>query len=819
MLNIPLVSDWEFKERDPALSLAAAFAAGAGWLPAQVPGCVHLDLLRAGRIPDPFYGLNELAVQWVGERDWLYRLGFDLPPAALAEPNLDLCFDGLDTFATVWLNGAEVLAADNMFVPHRLPARQHLRAGRNELWLLFESAVRRGQALEAQYGRRPLWNGDSSRLYVRKAQYHYGWDWGPTLLTAGPWRAIRLEAYTARIADLHVTSDVAPDLQSATITTSVTITGDPASVSHLRLELLDPDGQLVESAALPPTTNAQVFTLNPPRLWYPNGGGPQPLYTVRAILERDGAELHRHDQRLGLRRLRLLREPLEGQPGESFVFEVNNTPIFCGGANWIPADSFTPRLTPADYRRWLTLAAEANMNMLRVWGGGIYEDDAFYDLCDELGLLVWQDFMFACGLYPAHAEFQASVRAEAEANVRRLRGHACLALWAGNNEDYSIADSLRRYNPAVPPDEDTNFPARAIYEQLLPEVCAALDPATPYRPGSPYGGANPNSQLEGDRHTWDVWHGSMAPYQNYPDYAGRFVSEFGMLSLPAAATVEAFTPSAERYPQSRTLEHHNKAGGGVQRVAAYLSNNIRLVTELDDFIYATQFIQAEALASAYRGWRRMWGGPGTRAVAGALVWQLNDCWPVSSWAIVDSALRPKPAYYAIRRELRPLVLGLAPAAGGAAAWAVNDGLAPVTAQLELTVWSLDGAQSSTQQQPVTLPPNQALELGEFALDLSGDKVLAARLLVDGAVAARAALWPEPFKYLALPEPGLELARDGAGDGAGLRLRAARPAKGVWLEAGDGVAWSDNFIDLLPGDEQVILASRLDQREVSVRWLR
>ena len=339
-------------------------------------------------------------------------------------------------------------------------------------------------------------------------------------------------------------------------------------------------------------------------------------------------------------------------------------------------------------------------------------------------------------------------------------------------------------------------------------------PGRPYRPGSPYGGADPNSPLEGDRHTWDVWHGAMAPYQSYPDYAGRFVSEFGMLSLPAAATIEAFAPPEERYPQSRTLEHHNKAGGGVQRVAAYLSNNVRLPADLDDFIYATQFIQAEALASAYRGWRRLWGGPGRYAVAGALVWQLNDCWPVSSWAIVDSALRPKPAYYAVRRELRPLALGLAQEAGQVSAWAVNGGLSAITGRLELTAWSLDGAATATQHLAVSLPPNQTSELGAFTLDLSGDKVLAARLVVDGVVAARAALWPEPFKYLSLPEPGLEIARAGST----LRLRAARPAKGVWLEAGDGAAWSDNFLDLMPGDEQELVVDGLGQREVSVRWL-
>src|SRR5579859_2045262 len=683
MLSLPLSANWQLKVRDPATSLPDDFAAGEGWLPASAPGVVQLDLLAAGRIPDPFYGLNENEVQWVGERDWLYRCGFEVTAEVLAQPQLDLCFDGLDTYATVWLNGQQILVSDNMFVPQRVPVKNRLQAGRNELRILFESALRRGKEIEAQYGKRPLWNGDSSRLYVRKAQYHYGWDWGPTLMTAGPWRGVRLEAYGARIAELHAPSELSADLESATLRVTVNVAGlaDGASVA---LELLDPQGKRV-AAATAPLAGARAdhqFLFGSPQLWWPNGYGDQALYTLVASLERDGQVLHRAEQRLGLRRLRLVQEPVLDEPGTTFLFEVNNTPIFGGGANWIPADSFTPRLTRQRYGQLLQLAAEAHMTMLRVWGGGIYEDDAFYDWCDELGLLVWQDFMFACGLYPAHEAFAESVRQEAQANVRRLRHHPSLALWCGNNEDYQLANSIHAYDVTFNGDHRASkFPARYLYEQVLPEVCAALDPARPYWRASPYGGPDANSRIEGDRHTWDVWHGVVAPYQDYPNYSGRFVSEFGMLSFPALSTLESFTPPDERYAQSRTVEHHNKAGGGVPRVATYISENIRYPVSLEAYIYATQFIQAEALASAYRGWRLRWGGPGRYAVAGALVWQLEDCWPVSSWAIVDWALRLKPAYYVVRRELAPLVLGLAPAEGGAEVWVVNGQRTDVTAEL------------------------------------------------------------------------------------------------------------------------------------------
>jgi beta-mannosidase len=386
-----------------------------------------------------------------------------------------LCFDGLDTFAKVWFDDVMVLSGDNMFVPRRIEVTRLIQTGHNRLILLFESALRRGRAREAEGGALPLWNGDSSRLYVRKAQYHYGWDWGPTLLTVGPWRPVRLEVFTARIADLHCPIEVTPDLRVATIPVKIDVEAGSAIARNaqelalffaslmVQVDLFDPDGAPVASVTLPVvdgrgSTDLVVFA---PRLWWPNGYGDQPLYRLVVTLQRNNDILDRRELRLGLRRLRLVQDPLEGEPGTTFLFEVNNVPIFCGGANWIPADSFVTRITPERYRAWCEQAAAANMVMLRVWGGGIYEHDAFYDACDELGLLVWQDFMFACGIYPAPGWFRDSVRAEAEAQVRRLRHHPCLALWCGNNEDYQIGAATGRYDPNLTPEENADrFPAR-----------------------------------------------------------------------------------------------------------------------------------------------------------------------------------------------------------------------------------------------------------------------------------------------------------------------------------------------------------------------
>ncbi|HEX2911595.1 MAG TPA: glycoside hydrolase family 2 protein [Chloroflexia bacterium] len=822
MENLALCDNWQFKVRDPASSLEQDFIAEDGWLPATVPGSVHQDLLATGRIPDPFYGLNEKEVQWVGESDWLYRCTFDLPANFEQTGKTELCFDGLDTFATVWLNGQQILISDNMFVPQRVEVSSLLRPGSNELQILFESAFRRGEQLETRYGRLVAWNGAPSRLYVRKAQYHYGWDWGPVLITVGLWQPVRLETFAGRIADLHCPVEVSPDLSSATINLSLQIeTAGSIAPGDLAVELnlVAPDGTLVaaQQVAVQAGSASHTFELDKPELWWPNGYGKQPLYRLSATLKNGSQALDHAEKRLGLRRLRLVQELLQNELGSTFFFEVNNRPLFCSGANWIPADSFTPRVDVERYRQHLQLAADANMLMIRVWGGGIYEEDHFYDICDELGLLVWQDFMFACGLYPAYDWFQQSVKAEAEAAIRRLRHHPCLALWCGNNEDYAIAESQGLYDPSFEGDfTQTAFPARAIYEHLLPEVCARLDPTRTYWPGSPYGGKTSGEPTIGDRHTWDVWHGGMADYHDYPKYAGRFVSEFGMEALPALTTVQSFAPESEQYPYSRVIEFHNRSDGGNRRLAAYQSDNLPMVITLEDYLYATQFVQSEALAFALRGWRRRWGGPGNYAVSGAVVWQLNDCWPVTSWAIVDYYLNPKPAYYALRREMAPVTVNLWNSGNGKAAlWGVNNHTATIEAEVYLTTWTLNGEKVSEERRPVVLKPEQATEWGELPYNPEAEQVLSATLQKDGAVLARATLWPEPFKYLKLSDPEIQVLRL---PGDRLQVQASRPAKGVFLTTDARVEWSDNMLDLIPREPQVISAAGLGTAELKIQGL-
>ncbi|WP_295818295.1 hypothetical protein [uncultured Deinococcus sp.] len=786
-----------------------------GPLPATVPGTVHLDLLSQGLIPDPYQGLNELEVQWVGQTAWLYTLDFEVTPDLLAAPRLDLCLDGLDTLCTVTLNGRELLRSDTMFVPWRLDVRPCVRPGSNTLSLHFDPVLPHGHALEAEHGRRAVWNGDPSRVYVRKAQYHYGWDWGPTLLTAGPWKDVRLHAYDLRLDDVRTALTVADDLKTATLAVDVSVAGTPAADDHVEVTLTAPDGRVVGHTVLPAQDARATLDVPAPELWWPRGYGTQPLYRAAVRLRRGDTVLDSVERRLGARHLRLAQEPVAGEPGTSFTFVVNGVPVFAGGANWIPEDLLLNRVTPDQYRDRLQQAADGHMVMIRVWGGGIYEHDAFYDACDELGLLVWQDFLFACGMYPAHPAFLDSVRHEARAAVTRLRHHPCMALWCGNNEDYQIAESVGASGPGGDP---STFDALAIYEHLLPQVVQALNPEVPYWPGSPSGGGSSHDQTVGDRHTWEVWHGVMAPHRDYGRYEGRFVSEFGLQSPSSLHNIGSYTRPEDRRPHSRVFEHHNKASDprgrpdGPRRLAVYLSDAFQPATSFEEYVYHSRLVQADAMVSAYRAYRGRWGQDGARAVSGALVWQLNDCWPVTSWAIIDSSGVPKPAYYSIQRELAPLAVQAVRSGDALRAWVVSSEQQAQAAEVRLDVYTLGGEPVHSRRVELEVAANAVTPLDVGDVTLHAGHVAFVRVFVAAQERSRAVLWPEPVKHHDHPEPALWAQLQGRHLSVGTTL----PARGVWIDAGDRRV-SDNHLDLLPGEHvSVILSSDTDPADVRVR---
>ena len=872
---------WTFRQADKPASK---------WLPvSRMPTNIHLDLQHHGIIADPYVGKQENDCQWVGESVWIYKAVFPTPNLTFGQKAV-LAFDGLDTYATVALNGKEILKTKDMFIPERVNVVYNLHIDKeNVLEITFDSTYLIGKKIVEQYPDHKwgCWNGDPSRLAVRKAQYHYGWDWGCALLSCGPWRPVSLEVYHSRISDLYFTTYIEKALKSAEVVAKADIEGEGEEV---RFEILI-DGKTVgtEIVKVENRYATATFKNKSPKLWYPHTYGQQPLYVLKAELLRNKVVLDTASKRFGLRRAEVVQRKLTDSPGTTFLFEINNIPIFCGGSNWIPGE-FGPN-DPQKYREWIRMVVESNQTMIRVWGGGIFEDEAFYDACDEMGVLVWQDFLFACGNYPAYPEFLALVKREATENVKLLRHHPSIVIYAGNNEDYQYCESEGlKYDPNDPNPESwlkTTFPARYIYEKILLEVTKELVPGTHYHYGSPFGGKNTTDPYVGDIHQWNVWHGTQESYQDFDKLSGRFVAEFGMEAYPSIATIDAYLPKGrsdvDRYPQSSTVEFHNKATGNERRLALYLAENIPFVMEpFEQYIYCTQLMQAECLSSAYKLWKRQWKGPSQEYCSGALVWQINDVWPGQSWSIVDYYLRPKLAYYAIKRELRPVTLGLKRTVHTVPAdkythaytkirhkiqlWVCNLSLETLRPYVLIKSHNLITGKSSTWddlEHKLALPPNRSTEIDEFQIPVIGkyranptktangafssveeeqqQTVIAAYLRdFDGTQIARAINWPEPLKHAHIPTPkgikfeltnslrhGPELGSGPAQDAIAVIVSSDMAVKGLCLEVidpskGDSeVVFEDNGIDLIPGDKVRIGVKGLrcgDEGRLTARYL-
>jgi beta-mannosidase len=613
--------------------------ANGPWLAATVPGCVHTDLRKNQLIPDPFWGANELALQWIEERDWEYRCDFRVLAKQLAAQTVDLVADGLDTVATVTLNGRRIGESENMFIAHRWSVKPLLRPGPNRLVIRFGSALR--YIRTHRRGHRPReFNDPVGRCQViRKQQCQFGWDWGPRFVTAGVWRDIRLEARERnRLDSVHVTQAHAAD---GSVTLQLRPEPAHSGRSVVYRHRLSLNRLLVAQGV------GREIKVSHPQLWWPNGHGAQPLYTLEVEAHRaGGGSLGQWTRRIGLRTI-VLDRMSDGRDGEHFRFVVNGRPIFAKGANWIPAHSFVAGLKRDDYRPNLESAVAAHMNMIRVWGGGIYEHDGFYDLCDELGLMVWQDFMFACAIYPADAKFLCSVRTEARQRVRRLRHHACLALWAGNNEIEQLNSELLK-RPKLKRDYGK------LFDELLPEVVAEIDGVTSYWPSSAHRPDGDNSHAGGERagdtHFWDVWH-AREPVKSYEKYRFRFVSEFGMQSYASPATNGTFCSSADGNLFGAAFRNHQKNAAGNQIILDYVSRLYRFPRSQDDLIYLSQLNQAHCMQTGVEHWRRH-----MPHCMGALYWQLNDCWPAASWSSIEFTGRWRALHYAARRFFSPALV-------------------------------------------------------------------------------------------------------------------------------------------------------------------
>ena len=790
-------------------------------IPAQVPGHIHLDLMRAGVIPDPFFRMHERDVEWVDETDWVYETSFTVEDDSgnpAAQPHRSLLFHGLDTIAEVTLNGKLVGSADNMLIPHRFEIDSFVQPGENALSITFRSALNVGMerksAFEAETdtGNFKNWDSWAERSFVRKAQYMYGWDWGPTLRSCGVWQPVEL--VSVPVAELlEWKYDYLPrDGGEFDVTISAVVrryeSGAPLT---LAAALNDLDGAKTASLDVPAREGVHSIALPALRVraqsWQPNGIGAASRYKLQlALTAQDTAlpvdEIH---AQIGFRTVELLQEPdADGSGNSGFLFRVNGNDVFAKGANWIPDDSFPARVSPERLRERLTQAQGAGFNMLRIWGGGFYESELFYDICDELGIMVWQDFLYVCAYYPDQGAYADAARVEAVAAVKRIRNHPSLALWCGNNEnDVMYHDG---WGGSRPP----RYFGEPFYQELLPRVVAEHDPSTPYWASSPSGGEAPNSDLTGDCHNWDVWHGR-GDWTHYVENDARFCSEFGFASSCGMAVWDENLAASDKSVYSNAVRWHDKTRKDYNVFLDMIALHYPQPQSLDDHVYYSQCNQADAMKFGVEHYRRRKGH-----CWGTLIWQLNDCWPVQSWAMIDSSGEPKAAYYAAKNFYAPVLLSLLRGTGDAAdsieAHVVNDRLADVAGILTISLLRFDGAVLARQEMPVTSRANTSAMLAHFSLaaaaGLGRSCVMHATLTSaeESTILAENVLLLDEPKSLELSTPKIRVTADRSGDNQmTLTIVSDRFAPYTWLSSAEGpnLSFSDNFVHLLPGVPKII----------------
>ena len=794
---------WSFRQRD-----------SEEWLPASVPGGVHTDLLELGKIPDPFVGDNEKKVQWITNHDWEYRRTFTSAPEALNESRQFLVCDGLDTLADVSLNGQLLGKADNFYRQWRWDVTELLKAGENEISILFHAPVSfvRGREVTNPLG------GVAAAIpggpHLRKPPCHWGWDWGPQVPAIGIWKDIRIEAYSqARLGNIHIRQQHADG--GVTLSADVTIEQwqSLGEFLHATLQITAPDG-LVQTVEATATSNLQPVTFNlqskieNPKFWWPNGYGAQNLYQVQVRLQDGTSTLDTRSFQVGLRTLELRREP--DQWGESFTFIVNGVPIFAKGANWIPADSFITRFPDEQLEYLIQSAVAAHMNMLRVWGGGLYEEERFYDLCDRYGILIWQDFTFACSIYPADADFAENVRIEAVENVRRLRHRASLALWCGNNEMEQGWCDWGWNNPADARNQSLKAGYDRIYHHLLPTVTAAEDPDRPYWPSSASSGipfAEPNSAQRGDMHYWEVWH-ARKPFTAYRTQFPRFMSEFGFQALPTYKTIQAYAAPADQNMNSYIMEHHQRSGAGNGLMLAQMTETFRAAKDFQSLVYLSGVLQAEGIRYGVEHWRR-----NRERVSGTLIWQLNDCWPVASWSSIDYFGRWKALHYAAKRFFAPLLLSVEDDSTRMSVHMTSDSTQPWAGSVRWRLERLDGAVLASDELPVGIAAlsDTLVTTLDFADKISDENcratIFVCELLQGKQLIAHSVSTFAPSKYLELTDPGLQVEMTLSGTNLIFDVSSKSLARFVELELhGADIIFSDNYFDVPAGQTIRVAAS-------------
>lgn len=799
---------------------------GNKWMPAKVPGCVHMDLYHNGIIPNPFYGKNESELQWIDKKDWEYQCYFDVSEELKANSHLELVFDGLDTYADVYVNGRHILSADNMFRSWRVDVKQWLTDRDNKLTVHFRSPIhedlpklsRLGYGLPASNDQSDVGglNDKKISVFARKAPYHYGWDWGPRFVTSGIWREVRLEGWSeCLITDVYIRQDeVTPLIAKLTAVLEIEVAEAWEGSLHVFTESLSWTKKVNLVSGI---NHVELnMSIDQPRLWWCRGLGEQDLYSFNVELVGLSGFTVKKSVRTGLRTVKLVTN--QDDEGTSFYIELNGVAVFAKGANHIPNDSFLTEITYETYRHEIATAAASNMNMLRVWGGGIYEQDMFYELCDEYGLLVWQDFMFACSMYPGDEAFLQNVKLEAEENIKRLRNYACITLWCGNNE---IDTAWSHY------DEQAGWGWKKLYNSeqreriwhdyeqifhiILPEAVNRLAPDISYWPSSPMCGLKGdenqhahNNSSSGDIHYWGVWH-SVEPFEKYNEHVGRFMSEYGFQSFPEYESVKTYAEETDMALESEVMLAHQKHKRGNQLIKEYMDIYMREPKDFSSFLYMSQVLQAEAMKTAIEAHRRR-----KPYCMGSLYWQMNDCWPVASWAGMDYYGRWKAMQYYARRSFRDLLISVDDTDESRLdVYIISDMRSPIHGTLRIELLDFSG---NVIWCCVGLVEVDALS-GVKAISVNKEKLLAGSdetsvLLVvqlekDGTVIESCEHYLVPFKQMKLADPTIQITEVEGSGGTQFVLETDTLAKQVRISTSIEGIFDDNYFDLLPNRPKTV----------------
>ncbi len=811
-----IASGWEFRSVD-----AAGHAETANWHKATVPGVVPTDLLANKLIPDPYYGENEKTLQWMGLTDWEYRTTVQLTAAELAHGHVEMVFDGLDTFADVYVNDVAVLHADNMFRTWRVDAKPVLRVGANTLRVELHSAIETMlPQVKAMAVKLPTVmqivpiseEGTPVDPYVRKAPYSFGWDWGPRFVNEGIWKPVHLVTWDGmRVRGFNVRQDRV-EKHVASLTAQVEVEADhamsvPVAVSGgvIGGAMQALGGRQVRLVAGMNHVEVPVEVVTP-QLWWPVGYGAQARYDFTVQVGAASASV-----RTGLRKVELRRE--KDAVGRSFTFVVNGVPVFAKGADVIPFDSFTSRVTPARHRELLQDARDAHMNMVREWGGGYYESDDFYDAADELGMMVWQEFMFGGEMVPGGDSFRANVKAEAEEEVDRLRRHPAIVLWCGNNEvetGWFHWGDRQAFKASLTKDQEVKVwqDYLLVMDDVLKGVVAGHVPEVPYTPSSPHGeyDSEPDVQMTGDMHYWAVW-GNGNPVADYETVTPRFMSEYGFESFPEMRTLKTFAGAADMAPDSTVMKAHQKNKGGTERIEKYMAAEYGTPRDFASFVYVSQVQQAEAIRVAAEHLRR--SRPRTM---GSMYWQLNDSWPGPSWSSVDYDGRWKALQYYARRFYADVAVMPYRHDGVVETTVVNDGLTPVTGTLETKVMGFDGKVLGVKTEEVRVGAAAVAVVSkrnEAELLAGGDRastLAVYRLKVGGQVVSERTMYFAPVKEEQLPAAQVRV----SWQGNRVTLSSTVLARDVALEFGEVEAKvSDDYFDLLPGVPVIVEVKTAD----------